>query len=269
MKVKNKKSSGKGFSNRHKKEDQEKIGSKLNFQATEAYKLLRTNLEFSFADDKRCKIIGITSSLSGEGKSLSTINLAYSIASNDKKVMVIEGDFRKPTIHTKLGLTVKAGLTDLLVNHELKVTDILTEVKVTEKIIFDLAPAGRIPPNPSELLGSNKMKEFLQACSQAYDYILIDLPPVAVVADAVIASKYLDGMVVIVRQDQSDHKSLAETIRQLKFSNTKILGFVFNGQNQTRAGYYRRRGYKSDYNSKYAYSSKQKYAESGTSITNG
>lgn len=231
--------SGKG-TDRNKINEQQKIGSNLNFQAAEAYKLLRTNLEFSFADDKKCKVIGITSALSGEGKSLTTINIAYAIASNEKKVLVLEADFRKPTITSKLGMNQNAGLTDLLVNHEISLNDILIRVKLTEHIRFDLAPTGRIPPNPGELLDSNKLKGFLEICAENYDYILIDLPPVTVVADAVIASKHIDGMMVVVRQDRSDQKSLAETVRQLKFANTKILGFVFNGYNQAKSGYYKK-----------------------------
>lgn len=231
--------SGKG-ADRNKLNEQQKIGGNLNFQAAEAYKLLRTNLEFSFANDKKCKVIGITSALSGEGKSLTTINIAYAIASNEKKVLVLEADFRKPTIAAKLGLNRNVGLTDLLVNHDISVNEVLIGVGMSEQVNFDLALTGRIPPNPGELLDSNKLKGFLEICSEGYDYILIDLPPVTAVADAVIASKHIDGMVVVVRQDRSDQKSLSETIRQLKFSNTKILGFVFNGYNQVKSGYYKK-----------------------------
>lgn len=228
--------------------EQKKIGTNLNFQATEAYKLLRTNLEFSFADEKKCRVIGITSAVSAEGKSLTAINVAYAIATNEKKVLLIESDFRKPTIAAKLGMKQNVGLTDLLVDPHVLLSDMLAKVELSQNSQFDLAQAGRVPPNPAELLDSNKMKVFLESCAEIYDYILIDLPPVTIVADAVIASKYIDGMVVVVRQDRSDQKSLAETIRQLKFSNTKILGFVFNGYNQEKSGYYKKyahNGYRS------------------------
>lgn len=245
-----KKASDKG-ADRNNINEQKKLGGNLNFQAAEAYKLLRTNLEFSFADDKKCKVIGITSALSGEGKSLTTINIAYAIASNEKNVLVLEADFRKPTIASKLGLNENMGLTDLLVNHEIAVSDILIDVRMSEQIKFDLVPTGRIPPNPTELLDSQKMKSFLESCAEVYDYILFDLPPVTIVADAVIASKHIDGMVVVVRQDHSEQKSLNETIRQLKFSNTKILGFVFNGYNQAKYGYYKKYKYKRYYETEY------------------
>ncbi|WKY43088.1 CpsD/CapB family tyrosine-protein kinase [Eubacteriaceae bacterium ES2] len=250
---------------RNKKSEDQKIGSNLNFQSTEAYKRLRTNLEFSFANDKKCKVIGITSAVTGEGKSLSTINLAYSIASNNKKVIIIEADFRKPTVTSKLGKKVKYGLTDLLVGQDVPIGDILVTENMSESVAFDLAPAGSIPPNPAELLDSQKMKEFLDSCAMAYDYIIIDLPPVTVVADAVIASKFIDGMVVVVRQDRSDQKSLTETIRQLKFSNTKILGFVFNGYTQQRSGYYKKYSYRSEYSTSYDTS----YSKSDTTLSGG
>ena len=231
--------------------EQQKIGGNLNFQAAEAYKLLRTNLEFSFANDKKCKVIGITSALRGEGKSLTTINLAYAIASNEKKVLVLEADFRKPTITSKLDMTEETGLTDFLVSHEISLSDILIAVSLSEHVKFDLAPTGRIPPNPGELLDSNKLKGVLESCSEVYDYILIDLPPVTVVADAVIASKHIDGMMVVVRQDCCDQKSLAQTIKQLKFANTKILGFVFNSYNQEKSGYYKKYANKGYYETDY------------------
>ncbi len=250
MGFRKKEASGKGAEQNHV-DDQKKIGGNLNFQAAEAYKLLRTNLEFSFADDKKCKVIGITSPISGEGKSLTTINLAFSIATNEKKVLVIEADFRKPTVAAKLGMKQDVGLTDLLVDQNVSLSDILIGVKMTKQIQFDLAPTGRIPPNPAELLDSNKMRKFLESCAEVYDYILFDLPPVTIVADALIASKNIDGMVVVVRQDQSDQKTLNETIRQLKFANTRILGFVFNGYNQAKSGYYKKYARKEKYETEY------------------
>ncbi|WP_052307069.1 tyrosine-protein kinase family protein [Acetobacterium woodii] len=250
MAWKKKKAAGKS-TERNKINEQQKLGANLNFQAIEAYKLLRTNLEFSFTDDKRCQVIGITSALSGEGKSLTTINIAYAIAANEKRVLVLEADFRKPAIASKLGINENVGLSDLLVRQEILVSDILISVRMTEIVKFDLAPTGRIPPNPTELLDSNKMKVFIRSCSDVYDYILIDLPPVTVVADAVIASKYIDGMVVVVRQDCCDQKSLAQTMKQLKFANTKILGFVFNGYNQAKSGYYKKYVNKGYYETEY------------------
>lgn len=229
--------------------ERNKIGANLNFKALEAYKLLRTNLTFSIPDEKNCKIIGYTSAVRGEGKSLSQINTAYVFAENKKRVLIVEADFRRPSIAEKLGVNIPHGLSDFLVSKSTDVENVIVTIHAATGIEFDIVSAGRIPPNPSELLDSNKMKMFIEKCSEKYDFIFIDLPPVTAVADAIVVSKLVDGMVVVVRQDFCDEKSLNETIKQLKFVNAKILGFVFNGQNKFDSRYYRKYGkyYKKDY----------------------
>lgn len=231
--------------------ERNKIGVNLNFKALEAYKLLRTNLTFSIPNENNCKIIGYTSAVRGEGKSLSQINTAYVFAENKKKVLIVEADFRRPSIAEKLGVSIPHGLSDFLVSKSTEVESVIVTIQAGSGISFDIVSAGRIPPNPSELLDSNKMKMFIEKCAEKYDFIFIDLPPVTAVTDAIIVSKMVDGMVVVVRQDFCDEKSLNETIRQLKFVDAKILGFVFNGQNQLNSGRYRKY-YKKDYYQEYS-----------------
>lgn len=225
------------------------IGGQLNFAASEAYKLLRTNLTFSFPDDDQAKVVGVTSSLKGEGKSLTTINLAYTIAETGKKVLLVECDMRLPTISKRLDLKSVLGLSDLLVG-ECSLDKILHESVLSETL--DIISAGTIPPNASELLESERMSYTLEHLSKYYDYILLDLPPVTVVSDALIVSKLISGMIVVVRQDYAEKPALAETMRQLKYVNAKVLGFVFNSAESTGAiydkKYYRKYGY-----SKYGY----------------
>lgn len=224
-------------------EQQSMIGSNLNFAASEAYKLLRTNLEFSFTDDTEQKIIGITSSLKGEGKSLTTINLVYMIAEAGKKVLLMECDMRLPTIAKRLNLKSKKGLSNLLVGMN-AADEVVQEGVLSETM--DVIPAGDIPPNASELLASNRMEYTLEYFSKYYDYILLDLPPVTVVADALVASKLVSGMVVVVRQDYVGRAALSETMRQLKYVNAKVLGFVFNSVDNSTLPYnkkYYRKGY--------------------------
>lgn len=215
-------------------EQESMIGNKLNFAAAEAYKLLRTNLTFSFADEETNRIIGVTSSLKGEGKSLTSINLAYTIAETGKKVLLMECDLRIPTMAKRLKLNGKAGLSNLLVGmnsaNEVIQKEILQET-------LDIMPAGDIPPNASELLESSRMKYTLEKLSEYYDYIILDLPPVTAVSDALIASKLASGMVVVVRQDYASKGALAATMRQLQYANAKILGFVFNSVNDADAPY--------------------------------
>ena len=130
---------------------------KLSFAASEAYKLLRTNLQFSLSD-KPCKIIGMTSSLRGEGKSTTAVNLAYTIAESGKRVLLVDGDMRLPTVHSKLGLVGAPGLSNVLAG--------LCEDKDALRVSkyfnnWYIMPAGDIPPNPSELLGSEHMQALL------------------------------------------------------------------------------------------------------------
>lgn len=231
-------------------EQQSMIGSNLNFAASEAYKLLRTNLEFSFTDDEEQKIIGITSSLKGEGKSITAINLAYTIAEAGKKVLLMECDMRLPTVSKRLNLKSSKGLSNLLVGMN-AADEVVQEGVLLETM--DVIPAGDIPPNASELLASKRMEYTLEYLSKYYDYILLDLPPVTVVADALVASKLVSGMVVVVRQDYVGRAALSETMRQLKYVNAKVLGFVFNSVDDHTLPYNKRYYRKGYYKGKYGY----------------
>lgn len=214
------------------------VGSGLSFEGSEAYKLLRTNLAFSLPEPGKCKVIGITSSLRGEAKSTTSINLAYSIAETGKKVLLIEGDMRLPVLSKRLKIRKAPGLSNLLAgqssgNDVLQNSGLLSNLKVIS--------AGTIPPNPAELLDSQPMEVTIQTMRDYFDCVIVDLPPISAVSDALVVSKYLDGLVVVVRQNYCDKRSLAETVRQLKFSQAKILGFVVSGSN------YRQKRYKDKY----------------------
>lgn len=224
------------------------IGSRMSFAAAEAYKLLRTNLMFSFSGKERCHVIGMTSTLRGEGKSLTAMNLAYTIAEAEKRVILIEGDMRLPTVAKRLSLSARPGLSNLLVGLN-SVSSALQEYQVNldDKVLsFDVIAAGDIPPNPSELLGSERMMALLEKLRERYDYILLDLPPVTAVTDAVVASRMVDGMVVVVRSGHAARGALAETMRQLSLAGAHVLGFVFNGAQEANSRYYKK-GYYSNY----------------------
>ena len=222
------------------------IASNMSFAASEAYKLLRTNLMFSFSGSEECRIIGMTSSFRGEGKSLTSINLAYTLAETRKKVLLIEGDMRLPTAAQRLRLRSAPGLSNLLVGisslrESVQSYDVAVEEDVT--ISVDVLVSGDIPPNPSELLGSERMQALLAALRERYEYIVFDLPPVTAVTDALVASKLVDGMVVVVRNNHAVRGALAETIRQLKLVDARILGFAFNGATESGSGYYKGKKY--------------------------
>lgn len=241
------------------------FGTGMSFAAKEAYKLLRTNLMFSLSDtaQDRGHIVGITSSLRGEGKSTTTINLASVLAEQGKKVIVVEGDLRLPSLRKKIKMNAKVGLSNVLVERT-DPANYIQECQVgvvdNKPISFDILAAGAIPPNPSELLGSRRMEEVLKILSGKYDFVLIDLPPVTAVSDALVATKFVDGVILVVRNEYVDMGSLNEAIRQIQLVDGKILGFVFSCANSTLGGYgrkyryryYRHRSYKYKYADKYA-----------------
>ena len=236
----------KGFFSSTTGEDVNKTGSGISFEAAEAYKLLRTNILYSFADEKECKIIGVTSSLRGEGKSLTSVNTAFTLAQANKRVLLIDGDLRRPSVAEKLKLKVANDLTKLLTGKVGNVNEVVIKYSsIDQSVQFDIVPISEIPPNPSELLGSKRMEKLMALCSTHYDYIILALPPVTAVSDALVASKLVDGMLVVVRQDYCDQRSLNEAMRQLKQVNVKILGFVMNGHHRAEGGYYKK--YKNNY----------------------
>ena len=229
------------------------IGSNMNFATSEAFKLLRTNLMFSFSGKEGCSVIGTTSTFRGEGKSTVTVNLAYTLAQTRSKVLLIDGDMRLPTMADKLGLKPSPGLSNLLAGMN-SASEAIQEYKVQvldgKDVTLDVFTAGDIPPNPSELLGSKRMEELVGYLKAHYDYIFLDLPPVTAVTDPLVASKLVDGMIVVVRNNHVVRSALADTIRQLDLVEARILGFVFNGAGDSSSGYYRKKTY---YKNKYYY----------------
>lgn len=186
------------------------LGPNMHFAAAEAYKLLRTNLSFSYTEDSGCKIIGITSSMKGEGKSTTSVNLAYTMAQVGKKILLIEADLRLPTLAKRLPVKAQPGLTNLLVG-QCTGNDVLQKSGLIPTLW--VVTAGNVPPNPAELLGSKPMEETIKRLSEFFDMIIVDLPPVTAVTDAAIVSKLVDGIVMVVRQNVCDRASLDESIR--------------------------------------------------------
>lgn len=196
----------------------------LEFTATEQYKIIRANLDFTLPPDEKCPVIGITSSMRGEGKSTTAINLSYVLAERGNMVLLIDGDLRIPSIAQKMSIKNSLGLTDLLKSNGAQMSDFKSDILSNWYIL----PSGAIPPNPSELLGSSKMETVLNSFREVFDYIIIDLPPVNIVSDAVSVSRLITGMVVIVREEYTEKRELDDCLRQLKMSNVNVLGCVIN-----------------------------------------
>ena len=217
----------------------------LSFSTAEAYKLLRTNLLYSIPNKEDGRVIGITSSTRGEGKTTTAINLAYTLAETGAKVLLIDGDMRLPSIAKRLARDGKIGLSGLLVG-------LYDEKKAIQESgilpSLSILSSGTLPPNPAELLGTERMREAVADLRKKFDYLVIDLPPVNIVSDALIVSGVVDGMVVVVRQDYSDRRSLNDCINSLKLVNAHILGFVMADAQEEGGGYGR---YKYRYGKRY------------------
>lgn len=213
------------------------ICDKLGFFAAETYKMLRTKVELSIpsktdeSGQKIGKIIGMTSSVKGEGKTTTSINLAYTLAQTGNKVLLIEGDMRLPNIGRHLALKTNIGLSNLLAG-QCKISDVLQEYVSPKGVDFWVLTAGDPPPAPSELLASENMKNAITALAKAFDFVILDLPPVTAVTDPVVASAYVDGMIIAVRTNFCDKRAFREAVAQLEFSKTKILGIVLTSNDE-------------------------------------
>lgn len=236
-------------------DNQKTLHKNLEFTATEQYKLLRANLSFTLPEDVKCPIIGVTSSMRGEGKSTTAVNLSYVLAEAGKRVILIDGDLRIPSIAKKMKISSTPGLTDCLKGVE------AMQLSLFKSELFNnwyIMPAGALPPNPSELLGSKRMENVLKNLSESFDYIVIDLPPVNLVSDALAISKYITGMIVVIREDYAEKKELENCVRLLKLSNVNVLGCVMN-ESKNGKGYYSRYRYRR-YNKYYRYQKYYKYS---------
>lgn len=219
------------------------VGGGISFAATEAYNLLRTKLQFSFASDEGCRVIGISSALSGEGKSLSAVNLAYSMSQLDKKVLLVDCDMRRPSLQAKLPISKTPGLSNYL-SGLCSFDELFQNCGIKgEEEAFHVVSAGRNPPNPIELLSSARMSKLLNKLRSVYDYVILDLPPVGEVSDALAVAKETDGMLLVVRQDYCNRVVLNDTIRQFEFMDARILGVVCNCATKS-GGSYNKKYYK-------------------------
>lgn len=195
---------------------------------------MRTNLSFTLPEDVKCPVIGVTSSVRGDGKSTTALNLSYALALDGKKVILIEGDMRLPSISKKAKVNNSRGLSNLLFSlDDFQLDDFKSQYLNNWYIV----PSGDLPPNPSELLGSKKMERFINTLSESFDYIVIDFPPINIVSDAVAASKLITGMVLVVREDYTEKKELEACVRQLKLSDVNVLGVLLNGAKTFKKSY--------------------------------
>lgn len=210
------------------------FGPNASFATLEAYKLLRTNVLFSFSSEKTCHVVGVTSALRSEGKSTTALNLCYSLAETGKRVLLLECDLRIPSVSDKLRLNREPGLTNLLISREPFQTFIQHSSMASA---IDIITAGSFSPNPSELLSSARMEAVLTQMEQSYDFIIVDLPPVLAVSDTLVMSRLLDGVLLVVRKGIARRRELADTMRRLKLVNARVFGFVFKETTGAKGSY--------------------------------
>nr|PZN11336.1 MAG: capsular biosynthesis protein [Caldicoprobacter oshimai] len=199
----------------------------------EAYRILRTNIEFS-STDRKIKVILVTSSGPAEGKSTTAANTAIAMADANRRVLLIDCDLRKPAIHRMFGLVNIKGLTNILVEG-IEYSDI---TNVTDVENLEIITSGPKPPNPAELLGSRRMKEFLDRVREDYDVVIIDAPPVLPVTDAAVLSQYVDGVILVAGYGVTTFEAAAQAKASLQKVNARILGVVLNGAPVDRGGGY-------------------------------
>lgn len=189
---------------------------------SEKYRNLRTSIEYSSVD-KKLQTIVITSSEKDEGKSTVSANLAYILAQGAKKVLIVDCDLRKPTVHKKFQVSNEIGLTEVLVE---KVT--LEEAIQKQEFGVDVLTSGMLPPNPAEIVDSKAVEALFEHFKTIYDYIIIDTPPVGIVTDGVVLAGKADGTILVVRANKTKDSSVIEGYNELKKVNANVLGTVIN-----------------------------------------
>lgn len=210
------------------------LNSNTDFSVVEAYKTIRTNLMFALHNHGSRSLI-ITSASPGEGKSTNCCNLGITLAQTSFKVLIIDCDLRKPVIHKLFWRKCIPGLSELLAGMNDYSSDV---IQSTDYPNLDIICGGTIPPNPAELLSSDAMRNLLFILYQEYDFILLDSPPVNLVADALALSVLTDGVIIVVKQGQTTHPELAHALSSLKFANANVLGIIINEvKTGSRSGY--------------------------------
>lgn len=224
------------------------LTSSTPFGVTEAFNTLRTNLCYATAAEK-CPVFAITSDFSGVGKSVISANVAASFAMLGKKTLLIECDLRRPELSRVFNVEKGIGLSELLSGVVTNRDEIMRSVGYDN---LDVVFSGRIPPNPSELLGSETMASFIKECRESYDIIIVDTPPAYEVSDIGVISSLLTGTVMVARSNYSDINAIYAAEELINGVNGRVIGYVVNDVEYKSGAGYRK--------NKYGYRGYRKYA---------
>lgn len=216
-------------------------GKKVPFAVVEAYKTIRTNISFSLSHEG-CKSFVISSSVPGEGKSTTSVNIAVAFSQLGKNVLLIDSDLRRPSIHKKLKLVNTRGLSSILSG-----SASFEECVQSANKNFDVLTSGPLPSNPIELIESAALSNLFEQLKERYEYIIFDSAPINVVSDAISLAPKTDGLVLLVKEGSTRKDDVRRAISACKFANIHILGTVINDVNSKKSGKYSYRKYKSSY----------------------
>ncbi len=193
---------------------------------SEQFRTLRTNINF-MAIDHPIKTLALTSASVSEGKSTVTDNLAIVWAQTGQRVLLVDADFRRPTLHQTFEIDNHRGLTSVLTSRA-KTVDLNEIVQPSGIENLSLLPSGPTPPNPAELLSSQRMKDFLKAVRERYDMVIVDVPPMLEVTDTQVIAHNLDAVVLVVKQGQTQKMGAKRAVELLKIAHANLLGYVMN-----------------------------------------
>ncbi|MGD0623085.1 MAG: polysaccharide biosynthesis tyrosine autokinase [Thermodesulfobacteriota bacterium] len=202
----------------------------------EAFRTIKTNLIFATSVGDPKKFILITSSAPSEGKTFVTANLGVALAQSGKRVLLVEADLRNPFLHEIFGIEKSPGLTNAMLNGEIEYPDL--PIRPTQVENLEILPSGDNPPNPSELLCSEKMEIVFSALREQYDFVLFDSPPVFLTSDPIILAQRVDGVIIVTRSGETNKDIFKEAVERLLRVEAKILGILFNDMHKEGKKYY-------------------------------
>ena len=213
----------------------------------EAYRHLRTSVLLSSAG-RAPRTLVVTSCVPSEGKTTTTINLAVTVAQTGARVLVIDGDMRRPSVHAAFGIENKRGLSNIL-SSDMTEAEMLNLVQKEKDSGLYLMTSGPVPPNPAELIGSDQMRKVVQAFGTTFDHILIDTPPIASFTDGVLLASMSDGVILVIHANECSRKVVQRSRQALLDVGAKVLGVVLNRVNLRSPDYYYGSHYYADYKS--------------------